>query len=349
MMMPTTIARFALAALAFGLLGSPLHATSPNPAADADWKALLAMDAGPREPASSRDQARTTALAFLTRQESALRQFVRNHPQDPRAIDAQLRLAHLLAMKGDFSESPALYAAAIKLLDGMTASVPANRRADVAFAKISLSMRGATDADRDAITARMQAFRKDFPNDRRVAALLTEVATLYDNLPKRKEAMLNEALIVARTEEMRSRIHDDLKRISLLKTPITLRGTTADDKAIDIESLRGRVVLIYFFANWSPPSIAALEEVHYLRRTFPENEVAVVGVSLDASKEALAALNITNWPVLWDGKGWMSPMVRNFGINALPTLWILDRKGALRTLNAKTESEALIRSIIKEG
>ena len=35
-----------------------------------------------------------------------------------------------------------------------------------------------------------------------------------------------------------------------------------------------------------------------------------------------------------DGKGWESPVVRDLGINGLPTVWLLDGKGRLRSLNA---------------
>ncbi len=332
-----------------GLALSPLKAAESP--ADADWKALMSLDSGPKEPTTTREQARTAALAFLAKQESALRKFLRDHPADSRAVDARLRLAHLLAVKGDFSETPALYDAALRLLDSMEEAVPENRRADVAFAKISLTMRGVTlptDADREAITSRMQSFRKQFPNDRRIAGLMAEVATLYDSQPRRKQTMLEEALKAARTDEIRARIHDDLKRLALLGTPVAIQGTTAEGSAVDSEQHRGKVVLVYFFASWSAPSIAALEEIHYLRKTFSEREVAVIGVSLDPTPEALPMLKTGSWPVIWDGKGWSGLLVRSLGINALPTLWILDRKGKLRTLNAKTESEGLIRSLLKE-
>ena len=76
-----------------------------------------------------------------------------------------------------------------------------------------------------------------------------------------------------------------------------------------------------------------------------------IGISLDPTPEALAvtlkARNVT-WPVIFDGKGWKSPLVRSLSLNALPTLWIVDRQGCLRTLNAKTESEALVRELLKE-
>jgi hypothetical protein len=33
--------------------------------------------------------------------------------------------------------------------------------------------------------------------------------------------------------------------------------------------------------------------------------------------------------------GWESPLARKLGINALPSVWIVDASGLLRTINAK--------------
>ena len=50
--------------------------------------------------------------------------------------------------------------------------------------------------------------------------------------------------------------------------------------------------------------------------------------------EGLVKSRNINWPVGYDGKGWESPLVRELGINGLPTVWLLDSGGRLRSLNA---------------
>jgi adenosine deaminase len=44
------------------------------------------------------------------------------------------------------------------------------------------------------------------------------------------------------------------------------------------------------------------------------------------SKEC-RTLKCPAWPVGWEKQGWQSPLVRSFGLNALPTFWIVDRAG----------------------
>ena len=321
-----------------------------------DWNAVLALEAGPQQTTEiqSREQARTVTLAHLDKQEARLRAFLRDHPQSPHAVDAQLRLARLLATRSDLTGKPAAFDAAQRLLAEALKTAPEERRADLAFARIALGMRRIavpTDRDREALVEQMNAFQSGYPNDRRVAPLITEVATLFDDQPRRKQALLNQAMAAARTPELRARIEDDLRRLALLGRPIDVRGATANGTEVDLARFRGKVTLVYFFATWSAPSLAGLAEVEYLRKTFAKEPVEVLGVSLDATPQALdAALKARAiaWPVLFDGKGWKSPLVRGLSLNALPTLWIVDRQGCLRTLNAKTQSEALVRELLKE-
>ena len=321
-----------------------------------DWSAVLALEAGPQQTTQSpsREQARTLALAHLDKQEKGLRDFIHNHPQSPHTVDARLRLARLLTTRSDLTGKAAYFDSALRLLAEALKTAPEERRADLAFAQIALGMRHIavpTDRDRDTLVEQMNAFQTGYPNDRRVAPLIAEVATLFDEQPRRKQALLNQALAAARTPELRARIDDDLRRLALLGHPIEVKGTTASGAEVDLARFRGRVMLVYFFASWSAPSIAGIEEVEYLRKTFAKESVEAIGISLDPTAEALAvtlkARNVT-WPVIFDGKGWKSPLVRSLSLNALPTLWIVDRQGCLRTLNAKTESEALVRELLKE-
>ena len=344
--------------LVFALLLLPLAAFAQSfasSAEEADWQAVVALEAGPQSvEIRTREQARTVTLAHLFRQETALRAFLKKYPQSPRAVDACLRLARLLATRSDLTGKVGEFDAALRLLDEAISTAPEERRADLEFAKIALAMHRVavpTDQDREALTAQMSAFQRRYPNDRRVAALMAEVATLYDNQPRRKEALLTEALAAARTPELHARIEDDLRRLSFLGQPIEVRGVTADGAEVDLARFRGRVTLVYFFASWSAPSLAGIEEVEYLRKTFARESLAVIGVSLDPTREALDATlkaRSLTWPVIFDGKGWQSPLVRSLSLNALPTLWVVDRKGCLRTLNARTESEALVRELLRE-
>lgn len=346
--------RFLLSLLLFPWIALAQTNTAVPGDAEADWNTVLALEAGPQTEILSRDQARAVSLAHLAKQEAGLRDFIRKYPGTTHVVDAQLRLAHLLSTRSDLSGDAVFFTKALQVLTDALKTAPEERRADLEFAKIALAMHHftlPTDHERDALLGQMNAFLNRYPNDRRAAALMVEIATLFDNQPRRKDVILQQALAAARSPELRGRIQDDMKRTGFLGGPIDVRGTTADGAVVDLAKYRGKVALVYFFASWSPPSVAGLDEVEYLRKTFAGQSLEVIGVSLDPNREALEATlkpRRIAWPVIFDGKGWRSPLVRGLAINAIPTLWVVDRKGNLRTLNARTESEALVRELIKE-
>lgn len=340
--------------IAFGILiiffsfGGHLFADTEQ-----EWSEILALDAGPKGEIKTREQARALTLPHLEVQEMALRQFIASHPDDPRCVDARLRLAHLLATSGDLHSNKKGVTDAMHMLDDLERGVPPERKADVAFARIALLMRRMPAGDvaaREALMERVVNFQKAYPLDRRVAPLLVEMATAYDSLPRKKAALLYQAVPLTNDEGLKQRIDDDLKRVAMLGRPLKMEFVSIQGEPVNVEQYHGKVVVIVFFADWSPPSLETLVELQRIVKPLPSSQVQMLGVSLDENKDTLLAVlkeRGIDWPVCFDGKSWESPMVRPFGINALPTVWVLDRAGALRTLNARYDAASLIRELVK--
>lgn len=319
-----------------------------------DWAAVTALDRGPQVQARSLQEARGAAAAHLDRQEKTLRSFIATHPRDARAFEAQLRLVRLLEIRGGFQGSEKARIEAAHLLAALEKAATPEQRAEVEFAKVTRLMRGAQKAPVAARTQLLSAARKfqaDFPGDRRLAALLAEVATLFDRQPRTKTALLTDASALATDPGLKGRIADDLRRVDLLGTALKLSFTSVQGREVKIEDYRGRLVLVVFFADFSPPSTEALARLQKTLPTLPKGSVAALGVNLDPKRETLDALMKSTgltWPVAFDGKSWEGELVRSFGINALPTVWLLDRDGKLRSLNALEDTAEQVRQLLNE-
>lgn len=330
-----------------------------SPEADAAWGKVTALDRPPGQIPTTREEAQAIALPFLQAKEEALRQFLAAHRSDPRATEALIRLAHVLTSRSDFSGQPALYQKAIAMLDqaqGLAAKAGRKEEmAHLAFAKLSLIMRrmdSESAQDREQLLNAIHTFERQFPGDPRIGALYAEAATLYDDQPRKKLEILQVALRHARKEELKERIADDMKRLALLGKPVAIRGSDLSGAVVDSAAHKGKIVVVYFFAGFSPGSLDGLAGINALRAAFPADQVEVIGVSIDPTPDAARAVFQAKgvaWPVIWEEKGWQSPLLRSCAINALPTTWVLDRTGALRTLNARGESAArLVRALLKE-
>ncbi len=324
---------------------------------ESDWAAIRQLEAeeAPNIEGASAQEVIQSALRFLERKESALKGFISRYPGDPRTLDARIRLSHVLANRAALTGQEALYAEALVHLNAGGEPSTLERRADLAFARIVLAMRRSSlvpgESERATLTAQLQSFERQHAADRRLAALKAEIATLYDAAPRQKRALLTQALAATSNPDLQARIHDDLRRLDLLGQPVTLSGPTDAGAKVDTSTYKGELVVIVYFAGWSVPSLVALQEMGELARRLPAKGVRFVGVSLDEKPETLAAMIAPlklNWPIVRDGQGWQSPLVRSFGINALPTVWVLDKKGHLRTLNARYDAEATLRRLLRE-
>jgi peroxiredoxin len=323
--------------------------------AEEDWQKIVALDVGPQGNAATREEARKLMLQHFDQLQATLMAFIGKYPADTHYVDANLKLSHLLAMRSDLEGKPAYYSQARKILDDLEAqsSITAEKRPAIAYARITLIMHNWPNPDnrmRETLMAYVLKFQRDFPQDHRCGYLFTEMASLYDSDVKRKRELLEEALRYADTDGLKQRINDDFKRMEMLGRPLELKFDSIQGAPVSVADYHGKVVLIYFFANWAPPSVMGLSEVKAITGVFQKTRFQTIGISLDKTREALdATLKKTglDCPVFFDGKGWESPLVRSLGINALPTAWVLDRDGNLRTLNAIDNTEAVIRELLK--
>lgn len=343
--------RLSKLALVVALLrfGAPASAAS----ADQDWKAIVALDAGPQGRPRTSEEARDEAYAHLLKQERALRAFLAANAEDTHALEARLRLSRALQIRADMTADETLRAESKRLLDESARVAKPEQMVEVDFARITAFMRASRLPSREQraeLLAKTRAFAAKHSTDRRVAALLTEVSALFDSDPKTKLELLSEAQSVARDGELKARIADDLRRVGFFGKTFPLSGPTVQGRTANVEELRGSPVLVVFFADFSPPSITALPELQRSVGELPAGSVRVLGVSLDARRESAAEqlrkLGIS-WLVICDGKGWESPAIRALGINTLPTVWLLDDAGRLRSLNALEGTAGLVRQLRK--
>ena len=126
---------------------------------------------------------------------------------------------------------------------------------------------------------------------------------------------------------------DDLDVIDLHGT----RWTAAD--------LKGRVVLIDFWATWCAPCLTQIPELKRARERFGETfEVLAISVDSRTRRDLIAWLNQreVDWPQVHDGRAFSSPAARRFGVVALPAS-VLVANGRIAAFNLRgRELEAAV-------
>lgn len=333
--------------------------------ADQAWTQIQTLQKGPGLPPSDApEEAVRLARGHLLAQEKALAEFLTRYPDDPRRYDAELEYTAVMSTLGASLSDRTRVEKSLQRLAALERSktAPSKYRADAAFQRITTTMQtvnlaaAARPAEtvnaRNTILESAQNFAARFPADRRAARLLAEAATLLDDQPSRKGKVLEQATLLARDDATRQRLKDDLQRLDLLGRETDLSFPTIQGGKFSLAAQRGRLVVLIFWAGWSPPSVAWLAEFSKIAGRLPPNRVTIATVSLDKKTDnavqTLRKLGLSAWPTACSGTGWDDPLSRRLGINALPTVFIFDPQGRLRTLNARQGYESLLRQLLAE-
>lgn len=186
-------------------------------------------------------------------------------------------------------------------------------------------------------SSQMEKFGKGFIRSN-MSSLVSLSATKFINqqaeLPLMNE--LDDSLMLAYPD---NRYVKDYKTLitELNKLPpgslcpeITLN--TPDGKSLSLSSLKGKIVLIDFWASWCSPCRKENPELVQLYKKYKGNDFEIFGVSLDenteAWKNAIEKDGIT-WPQVSDLKKWESSAVKEFHIEAIPYSILIDRSGKI--------------------
>jgi thiol-disulfide isomerase/thioredoxin len=130
-----------------------------------------------------------------------------------------------------------------------------------------------------------------------------------------------------------------------------LKFTALDGREIDVPALRGKVVLIDFWATWCKPCVEELPALQALHDTYREQGLEIIGISGDSgtAEELKDFLDRGGyaWPQHFDGKGPGNYFAELFAIKSWPTTYLLDRAGNpvaknLRGAELETEIKRLL-------
>ena len=194
------------------------------------------------------------------------------------------------------------------------------------------------------------------PDNEPLARALQEIAGSARILTAQRDRarrIIAEHLEGPTANDVRDALEAPRRLARLAGQPLVIAGVRHDGTPFSTADLKGRVILIDFWATWCGPCVEEIPRVKQVYAKYHEKGLEVVGVSCDEEPADLANYLAKNpdmpWPQLFDAKrpGWHA-LAKEYGISGIPAMLLIDRRGVVRTTLARANFEQLIPELLAE-
>jgi thiol-disulfide isomerase/thioredoxin len=267
---------------------------------------------------------------------------------------------------GQFSSDADLFGAVRKEIDGaMDGAADAERTKHAYYwnTQAAIGMARAAGETSDAkragyektIHAATNTFIKKFPKDDRGPRLLMSVAGRYTSDTEDRVTLYRRIIDSYPDYRGVKYVPGKIRQSEGMGKPFQLEFNDAiGGQRVSVRRLKDKVVVVDFWATWCGPCVAEMPHMKELYAKYRDKGVEFVGVSLDdpEDKGGLEKLknyckeNEITWPQYYQGNRWKSEFSTSWGINSIPTMFVIDKDGKLHSIEAGGKLDTMLPELL---
>jgi cytochrome c biogenesis protein CcmG, thiol:disulfide interchange protein DsbE len=122
--------------------------------------------------------------------------------------------------------------------------------------------------------------------------------------------------------------------------------TTLDGKTVDLASLRGKVVLVNYWATWCAPCREEMPTLSAFYRAYHERGLEMIGISVDQPRDRARVLKASK------ALTYRAAMLNELAVNGfgepegVPLTWLIDANGIVRDKFIAVDGELLAKVVL---
>ncbi len=129
------------------------------------------------------------------------------------------------------------------------------------------------------------------------------------------------------------------RRLGALGKEIEVVGKTPNGKEVNLAKLKGKVVLVDFWATWCGPCVREIPNIKKMYAKYHDKGFEVIGISVDKEKDKLDEFlkeEKLPWPCIYDsGAPEGERLAEYFGVLSIPQAILVDQQGHVVALEAR--------------